>query len=161
VNAQPNELPSELELAWRTLDAQASRRAARIDADAVASRVLARLREASEPAAWPRLLPGRWPWSSFPVWARVAAAVLVVGVAGTLLLGGPRSGGAPALGVPVLAAGLDSLSATQLESLLRVTAEVRPVAARVEPVAETWDDLSESQLQAVLQAVQQVEGGSL
>lgn len=162
MNALPNELPDELERALRALDAEATRRAARVDADAVASRVLARLREAAAPAHLPRVLPWRWAGSPVPGWARLtAAAALVVVVAGSLVLGVFRSGGDRAQAVPVVAVALDSLDTKQLEALLRVTADVRPVATTVELASRSWDELSESQLQAVLQAVQQVQGESL
>jgi len=162
VNALPNELPRELERAWRVLDAEAARRAERVDADAVASRVLARLREEAEPAALPSVLPGRWAWPSVPGWLRVAAAAaMVVAVAGSMVLGVLRPRGDRALAVPVVAVGLDSLNAKQLEALLRMTADVRPVATAVPPASGSWDDLSESQLRAVLQAVQQVQGETL
>jgi len=160
VNALPNELPDDMERALRALDADATRRAGRVDADAVASRVLARLRQ--EPAPLPRVLPGRWALSSVPGWMRVTAvAAMVVVVAGSLVLGVFRSGGDRAQAVPVVAVGLDSLNARQLEALLRVTADVRPVATAVEPASGSWDDLSEAQLRAVLQAVQQVQGETL
>ena len=168
MNALPNELPDELPedmaRALRALDAGATRRAGRVDADAVASRVLARLREEAEPASLPRVLPGRWAWVSAPGWMRVtAAAAMIVVVAGSVVLGVFRSGGdrAVAVSVPVAAVGLDSLDAKQLESLLRVTADVRPVATTVELASRSWDELSESQLRAVLQAVQQVQGETL
>ena len=162
MNALPNELPVELERALRVLDAEAARRAERVDADAVASRVLARLRAEAEPAPLPRLLPGRWALPSLPGWVRVtAAAAMVVVVAGSVVLRMIRPGGDRAVAVSVVAVALDSLSAKELESLLLVTAEVRPVATAVEPVSGSWDDLSESQLRAVLQAVQQVQGETL
>jgi hypothetical protein len=161
VNAQPKELPDGLERALRALDAEATRRAGRVDAEVVAARVLARLRADAEPAGLPRVLPGRWAVPSLPGWARVtAAAAMVVVVAGSVLLKviGP---GAQAVPVPVVAVSLDSLNATQLESLLRVTAEVRPVAAAAGLVSGSWEDLTETQLRAVLQAVQQVQGEAL
>lgn len=166
MNALPNELPDELPedmaRALRALDADATRRAGRVDADAVASRVLARLREEAEPASLPRVLPGRWAWSSAPGWMRVAAAAaMIVVVAGSLVLGVFRSGEGRAWAMPVVAVALDSLNANQLEALLRVTADVRPVATAVAPASGSWDELSESQLRAVLQAVQQVQGETL
>jgi hypothetical protein len=162
VNALPNELPVELVRAWRVLDADAARRAARVDAQAVASRVVARLREDAEPAVLPRVRPGRWTLPAMPGWARVtAAAAMVVVVAGSVVLGVLRSGGDRAVAVPVGAVALDSLNAQELETLLRVTADVRPVPTAAEPVAGSWDDLSESQLRAVLQAMQQVQGETL
>ena len=165
MNALPNELPDELpddmERALRALDAEATRRAARVDGNVVASRVLARLREEAEPAPLPRGLPGRWALPAFPRWARVAAAAaVVVVVAGSVAHRLYRSSDV-AVAVPLVTVALDSLNAQQLESLLLVTAEVRPVAAAVEPVSGSWDNLSEPQLRAVLQAVQQVQGETL
>jgi hypothetical protein len=86
---------------------------------------------------------------------------MVVVVAGSVVLRMIRPGGDRAVAVSVVAVALDSLSAKELESLLLVTAEVRPVATAVEPVSGSWDGLSESQLRAVLQAVQQVQGETL
>ena len=159
-NEVPNELPDDLARALRALDADATRRAGRVDADAVAARVLARLRE--EPACLPRVLPGRWAWSSAPGWMRVAAAAaMIVVAAGSLVLGVFRSGEGRAWAMPVVAVALDSLNANQLEALLRVRADVRPVATAAVPASGSWDELSESQLRAVLQAVQQVQGETL
>lgn len=162
MSAQPNELPDDMARALRALDADATRRAERVDADVVASRVLARLREAVEPAPVPRVLPGRWALSRVPVWMRAtAAAALIVVFAGSLVLGVFLSGGDRARAVPVAAVGMDSLNTTQLEALLRVTADVRPVATAREQRSGSWEDLSELELEAVLQAVQQVQGEAL
>jgi hypothetical protein len=159
VNAEPNELPGELERALRALDAEAARRAGRVDAEAVAVKVLARLRE--QPDRVSAVRRGRWALPSAPGWLRVtAAAAMVVVVAGAMVHRLYRTTDVP-VAVPVVSVALDSLSAGQLESLLRVTAEVRPVATAAGPVSGSWDDLSESQLRAVLQAVQQVQGETL
>jgi hypothetical protein len=71
--------------------------------------------------------------------------------------------GAAPVAVPVVALGFDSLDVAGLERVLRVTDEVRPQAAGPAPASAggTWDDLSEAQLRAVLQAVQRSEGGTL
>ena len=161
MSALPKELPVELERALHELDAAAARRAERVDADVMASRVLARLREAPESASLPLGRPGRWALPSVPGWLQVtAAAAMVALVAGAMVHRLYRSTDV-AVAVPVVAVALDSLNAKQLEALLLVTAEVRPVATAVEPVSGSWDGLSESQLRAVLQAVQQVQGEAL
>jgi hypothetical protein len=160
VNAESNELPGDLGRALHALDAEAARRAGRVDADAVAAKVLARLREEPERVSVVRRL--RWAVPAAPGWLRVtAAAAMVVVVAGSVVRKVVRPGVGRTVAVPVVAVMLDSLNAKQLESLLQVTAEVRPVATGVEPVSGSWDDLSESQLRAVLQAVQQVQGETL
>ena len=162
MSALPKELPVELERALHELDAAAARRAERVDADVMASRVLARLREAPESASLPLGRPGRWALPSVPGWLQVtAAAAMVALVAGAMVHRLYRSTADVAVAVPVVAVALDSLNAKQLEALLLVTAEVRPVATAVEPVSGSWDGLSESQLRAVLQAVQQVQGEAL
>jgi hypothetical protein len=154
-----SELPDDLERALRDLDARALRRAGRIDPERVASRVLARLR--AEPERGITVL-GR-PWALSTRWVGVAAAAVVVLVAGTVATSilGPR--GTAGVAVPVVAQALDSLDLQGLERLLSVTGQVRPLA--VEPAAAqgngTWDDLSEAQLRAVLQAVQHSEETSL
>lgn len=157
-----NELPEDLGRAFRKLDAWATRRAARVDPERVAARVLERLK--AEPARRELMFPRRFGWPVAPRWIAVAAAALVVvaggGVTARVLLQGGRGAAVP---VPVVAAGLDSLSQQQLETVLRAAGEVKPVAVQVSGVssAGTWDDLSEQQLRAVLQAVQQVQGETL
>jgi len=161
-----NELPEDLERAFRTLDAQAARRAERVDPERVAAQVLERLRAEKAPA--PRVLslfPG-FRLSAFgfqrPAFALAAAAavVLLVGSVATGLL--RRDVTTPSIGVPVVAQGLDSLNQQQLETVLRVAGDVRPLAVQsFGSPAGMWDDLSETQLRAVLQAVQQVQGETL
>jgi hypothetical protein len=161
-----NELPEDLERAFRTLDAQAARRAERVDPERVAAQVLERLRAEKAPA--PRvlsLLPS-FRLSAFgfqrPAFAlaAAAAAVLLVGSVATGLL--RRDVTTPSIGVPVVAQGLDSLNQQQLETVLRVAGDVRPLAVQsFGSPAGMWDDLSETQLRAVLQAVQQVQGETL
>lgn len=149
-----NELPGDLERALRELDAEAGRRAARVSPERVAARVVARLR--AEPAAGAVVVRSRR-WVGL-----AAAAVLVVAVGGVALrLAG--GGSAPPVAVPVIARGLDSLDVADLERVLRVAGEVEPQAAALVPASAsaTWDDLTEAQLRAVLQAVQQDEGGTL
>lgn len=161
-----NELPEDLERAFRTLDAQAARRAERVDPERVAAQVLERLRAEKAPA--PRVLSlfPAFRLSAFrsrlPAFALAAAAValLLTGTVATGLL--RREVATPSIGVPVVAQGLDSLSQQQLETVLRVAGDVRPLAVEsFGSPAGTWDDLSETQLRAVLQAVQQVQGETL
>lgn len=161
-----NELPEDLERAFRTLDAQAAMRAERVDPERVAARVLERLRTEEAPA--PRVLslsPG-FRLSAFgfrlPAFALAAAAVVVL-LAGTTVAGLLRQDVTTgSIAVPVVAQGLDSLNQQQLETVLRVAGDVRPLAVQsFGSPAGMWDDLSETQLRAVLQAVQQVQGESL
>ena len=150
-----NELPDDMERALRDLDALAARRAERVDAELVAARVTARLR--AEPVRGARVFPRPWAFPVSPRWVGMAAAALVVVLAGTMARSIIRPGGSASVPVPVIAQGIDSLDVQGLERLLRVAGEVRPSAAEPVRVAGsgTWDDLSEEQLRAVLQAVQQ------
>jgi hypothetical protein len=150
-----NELPDDLERALRDLDAMAARRAERVDAERVAAQVTARLR--AEPVRGVRIVARPWALPLSPRWVGLAAAAMVVVLAGTMARSILRPGSPATVPVPVIAQGLDSLDVQGLERLLRVAGEVRPSTA--EPVrmsvSGTWDDLSEEQLRAVLQAVQQ------
>ncbi len=154
-----NELPDDLERALRELDERAGRRAARVSPERVAARVVARLR--AEPAGDARGVVR--PWSARRRWVGLAAAALLVVTAGGVVLSQVQRRAAEAVPVPVVARALDSLDLSGLERVLRVTGEVRPQG--VEPVSvsssDSFDDLSEAQLRAVLQAVQQSEGGTL
>ncbi len=151
-----NELPDDLERALRDLDALAARRAEGVDAERVAARVTARL--LAEPVRGARFATRTWALPLSQRWVGLAAAALVVVLAGTVARGILWPAGvATIVPVPVIAQGIDSLDVQGLERLLRVAGEVRPSTA--EPVrtsvSGTWDDLSEAQLRAVLQAVQQ------
>ncbi len=152
-----NELPDDLARALRRLDAQAARRAERVDAERVVARVAARLREEPEPAS--RVVALRWAFPVAPRWMGVAAAALVVVLGGTMARSILWPRGAADVAVPTLAQGMDSLDVQGLERLLRVAGEVKPSVAEPVRVSSngTWDDLSEEQLRAVLQAVQQSE----
>ena len=154
-----NELPDDLERALRALDAKAARRAAGVSAELVASRVLARLR--AEGSRSP--VRGIRPWGAAPRWVGLAAAALVVLFAGSAVTVLLRTGAVPAVPVPVVAQGLDSLDVTGLERVLRVTGQVRPQAVVAVQAAGygTWDDLTEEQLRALLQAVQHTGEGKL
>jgi hypothetical protein len=152
-----NELPDDLERALRELDALAARRAERVDTERIVAQVTARLR--AEPARGARVAARPWGLPLSPRWVGLAAAAMVLLLAGTMARSILRPGVPAIVPVPVMAQGLDSLDVQGLERLLRVTGEVRPSTA--EPVrmsvSGTWDDLSETQLRAVLQAVQQSE----
>ena len=154
-----NELPEDLERAFRTLDAQAAMRAERVDPERVAARVLERLRTVDAPAPRVRSL---FPGFRLPAFALAAAAVVLL-LAGTTITGLLRRDVTTgSIAVPVVAQGLDSLNQQQLETVLRVAGDVRPLAVQsFGSPAGMWDDLSETQLRAVLQAVQQVQGESL
>jgi len=157
-----SELPGDLERALGKLDARAAGRAARVDPERVAARVLERLRSERAPSRW-LAFPLRLAIPAVPRWAEVAAAAALVVVAGGIAAGVLRGGGG-SLAVPVVAQSLDSLSRQQLETVLSVAAEVRPVVSdTVRLTGGVWEELSEEQLRAVLQAVQQVEvgGGTL
>ena len=146
----------------RALDADAARRAERVDADAVAARVLARLRERAGGPAGGRV-PGGGRCRRCRGGLRVTAAAAMVvrgrGLGGAQ--GAPPSRRARGRGARGGGGAGFPERARSWNALLRVTAEVRPVAAAVEPASGSWDDLSESQLRAVLQAVQQVQGETL
>lgn len=152
-----SDLPEGLKRALGELEAQAARRAAHVSPERVASRVLARLR--AEPVAG----AGERPWARSRRWVGLAAAAVLVVIAGSVGVRVAHRGGAAPVPVPLIARGLDSLDVSGLERVLRVTDEVRPqVAGPVQVSAsDTWDDLSEEQLRAVLQAVQRSEGGTL
>jgi hypothetical protein len=152
-----SELPGDLERALRELEAQAAQRAAHVSPERVAARVIARLR--AEPAVG--VAEGRWAPSRR--WVGLAAAAVLIVIAGTVGVRPTHRGGAAPVPVPLVARGLDSLDVPGLERVLRVTDEVRPqVAGPVQvSTSDTWDDLSEAQLRAVLQAVQRSEGGTL
>ncbi|MGD0483656.1 MAG: hypothetical protein ABSB58_03265, partial [Gemmatimonadales bacterium] len=119
-----SELPDDLERALRDLDAMAARRAERVDAERVAARVTARLR--SEPVRGARVVARTWALPLSPRWVGLAAAAVVVVLAGTMARSILQPGGAARVPVPVIAQGLDSLDVQGLERLLQVAGEVRP-----------------------------------
>ena len=147
-------LPEDLARALRALDARAARRAERVDPARVADRVLERLRSKPEPAR--RVI--RFPLPAPRIWVAAAAAAVVLAVGGVLARGG---GPAHSTSVPVAMQALDSLSQSQLETVLAAAGEVRPVALEdYRSSSPTLDDLDEQQLRALLQAVQHVEGST-
>jgi hypothetical protein len=152
-----SELPDGMARALKALDADAARRAAAVDPERVAERVLARLRQ--EPAV---AAAGPLAWAT-PRALRVAAAVVVL-AAGTMatILGGRGSqpGGAGKAGValPIWFSG-DTLTQRQAEAVLKVIEEgalLNDTAPR--PSTVSVGELSEEELRALLQAMQSGEG---
>ncbi len=143
------ELPERIESALRALDARASARAARVNPERVAERVLERLRREG------RVEPRRV-WGMRPAVLRVAAAVVVIaaGVAVTLV----REPGTPTAAVlPTAIPAMDSLSTSELEAVLEAAGELK--ATNVAPAAasnDSLDNLSEQQLQKVLASLEDV-----
>lgn len=148
-----NELPVGLSKALEELDAKAQQSAARVDAERVASRVLARLNQ--EPETNVTLL-GRV--LAAPRSLRVAAAAALVIVAGTVTMLGVRSAGHSARG-GIAVSGVDSLDRREAEAVLQAVDGIRPVNASVPRAsALSVDDLSEQELRALLRAMQSKEG---
>lgn len=147
-----DEVPPELQRALAALGERADARAAKVNAERVAARVLARLRE--EPAA-----PARRPFLQ-PRVLRIAAAVAIVVTGGAvtraLLLRPPAA--AERCELPVCPTGL---TAAQSDSLLRSLDEVRALNGTPRGSSPEVEDLSEPQLRALLQAMQSSEEGSL
>ena len=136
------ETPDKLSAAVRALDARAAARSARVNPDRVASRVLERLRRegALDSRSW---------WMS-PAALRAAAAVVLLVAAGWTVSVVRQHPAQTAVRLPV-SIPVDSLSAQQLEAVLRAAGEVR--AANFGPVTSSngsLDSLSEQQLQQVL-----------
>ncbi len=159
-----DELPPEIAAAWKALDERAAARAARVDVEAVAARVVERLRHEAPASRF------RAAWLT-PRAMRVAAAVVVV-VAGVAVasLATRRSWQSTAMRLPVGIPAMDSLSSTQLESVLQAAGEVGPaedsaaaVPAATDSVAPlssgvSLEDLSEAQLEQVLASMSPGEG---
>jgi hypothetical protein len=150
-----NGLPDRIARALSALDARAQRSAARLEVERVAGLVERRLRSGEAPLAW---------WTrALPVSraARMAAAAAVVLLAvGAALTALQDRGARPA---PVLAIqGVDSLSGREARAVLQVVDEIRAVndSAAVSSVVSV-EDLSESELRALLQAMQSTEGDEL
>ena len=145
-----NEVPQELREALDALEARASRAAARVDAERVAARVLARLR--TEPVT--DVPARRWTWRAL----RVAAAVVVLVGAGLMLR--HNSARPPAdvgLALPLVS---DSLNSDQAEATLQAVGQVRASDTTTTSGTVLVDDLTESELRALLQAMQSTTEGS-
>ena len=149
-----DELPRELEAALKALETRAAERAARVDVERVAARVLERLRHGGA-APTRRLL-----WMS-PVALRAAAAVVVLVAGGALVtLTRERPQQSASVRLPVTIPAADSLNSGQLEAVLKAAGEVRPVVDTAAPVhsSGSLDDLSEPQLETLLASLNGAEG---
>ncbi len=147
-----DELDPRLARALDALERRAAASADGIDAGRVAANVLARLRQPEVVAVplWRRPAP------------RVAAAIaaLVIGAAVATIAVRPGAGEFAAA-LPVTAEGsLGLLEASAAESLLAAVDQVQ-VEAVSGPAAPTLDDLTESELRALLQALESTEGTDL
>ncbi len=147
-----DDLDPELARALELLERRATASADTIDAGRVAANVLARLRQPEVVAV--------------PLWRRpalrvaAAIAVLVIGAVVATIAVRP-SPGEFAAALPVAAEGsLDSLEASAAESLLAAVDQVQ-VEAASGPGAPTLEDLTESELLALLQAMESTEGTDL
>lgn len=138
-----DDLPPEVAAALKALDEQAGARAARVDVEGVAARVLERLRHEAAP---------RFRWTS-PAALRVAAAVALVVAAGAVVtVRVEKSQRTVALRLPVSIPAADSLDSGQLEAVVKAAGEVRPVVDTAATVVASGslDGLSEQQLQTLL-----------
>ena len=153
-----DELPPEIRAAFEALDERARDRAARVDVEAVAARVLERLRHEESPRRW-----------LSPAVLRAAAVVTLVVAAGAVVTLVRRHEPSTALRLPVSIPAMDSLSSTQLEAVLQAAGDLQPVAdstavpqaaENVAPVTlgVSLDDLSESQLETLLASLAPEEG---
>lgn len=150
------ELPDRMIRALEAAEAEAALRAAMVDTDRVASRVLQRL--AAQPAETARLAR----WLAVPRLVAVAATVVVLAVAAGVAV--RRVGGGPgraALALPVPGDVSDSLIANHAEALLQVVDSVRPRGTVGPVTAISLDDLNEQELRALLQAMQSDTEGEL
>ncbi len=151
-----NEMPPALRAALQALDARAGRSAERVDVERVAARVLERLRREGAGAEGPRRV-----WWTAPASVRVAAAVVVLAVAGLVArISTDHGQRAAALRLPVGIAVMDSLSSGQLEAVLEAAGDVRPAADSLVPLTSSGslDDLSEAQLETLLASLSGAEG---
>jgi hypothetical protein len=146
------ELPRGIRVALEALEARTAKRAAAVDVERVAARVVERLRR--EGAQAPRPV-----WWVRPAALRFAAAVVVLATAGVLVSRIPSR--APATGrLEVGIAVMDSLNSRQLEAVLEAATELSPVADSAVPVSASasLEDLSEQQLETLLASLSGAEG---
>ncbi len=145
-------LPPALDAALEALNAQAARRAAQVNVERVAARVLERLRSGEVERR--RVL-----WMSPPA-LRAAAAVVVLVGAGLVMNLADHSRPAASLPLPASIPAMDSLSARQLEAVLDATAQLKAVADTEPPAPSgaSLDDLTEDQLQTLLASLGGAEG---
>jgi len=148
-----DEMPRGIRVALEALEARTAKRAAAVDPERVAARVLERLRREGDEA--PRQV-----WWFRPAALRFAAAVVVLAAAGLVVSRIPSRGPGSAGGLAVGISAMDSLSSRQLEAVLEAAAEVSPVADSVLPAssAASLDDLSEQQLETLLASLSGAEG---
>jgi hypothetical protein len=152
-----SELPHGMARALRALDERAAQRAAAVDPERVAQRVLKRLRE--EPSA-EAPAEGWRAWSA-PRAVRVAAAAVLFAIAGVATMVLVRGEPAVPAGTSALPVSMtvESLSGAQAEAVLKAMDEVRVVNGTApRPSTVTVDQLSEPELRALLQAMQSSEG---
>lgn len=147
-----DELPPEIAAAFKALDERAGARAARVDVENVAARVLERLRHEDAPRRW------RWP---SPSALRVAAAAVLVVAAGAVVavrMEQPQQ--TAALKLPVSIPAADSLDSGQLEAVVKAAGEVRPAVDSSAPAVSSgsYDDLSDQQLETLLASLKGAEG---
>lgn len=123
-----------------------ARAAERVDVERTAAAVVARLRQ--EPHA------SRRPWLGIaPVWARAAAAIVVVIGAGLLARGVSHHPPAPAALVEPSSADVSDLSADQLRDLLGRVGQPDD-SATLSPPDAGLDELTGPQLRALLEALE-------
>lgn len=147
-----DELPRGIRVALDALEARTARRAAAVDPERVAARVLERLRRGGEEA--PRQV-----WWVRPAALRFAAAVVMLAAAGLVVSRIP-SRAPDSVWLQVGISAMDSLSSGQLEAVLQAATEVSPVVDSVLPASFTapLDDLSEQQLETLLASLNGAEG---
>lgn len=141
-----DELPAPLRRPLETLDARAARSAARVDAARTALAVLAGLRQ-------PEVVV-------VPLWRRpalrIAAAFLVLVTGATAVQMARRTGPAGrATASAMLPVSLDTVSGDAAQAVLAALDSVESGAAE-RPVTVTLEDLSEAELRALLQAMENV-----
>ncbi len=144
-----DELPPEIRAAFEALDERARARAARVNVEGVAARVLERLRHEESPRRW---------WLA-PAALRAAAAIAVVVAAGAVVTLTRRPEASTALRLPVSIPAADSLDSGQLEAVVKAAGEVRPVVDSAAAASSgSYDDLSDQQLEALLASLKGAEG---
>jgi hypothetical protein len=146
-----NDVPEELRGALDALEARAARAARAVDADRVAARVLERLR--TEPVE--EVPARRWTWTGM----RAAAAVVVLVGAGLIARQVTHHETADeGLALPAVS---DSLDRQQAEAVLNAVSQLR-ASDTTATVGTTVlvDDLTETELRALLQAMQSKTEGS-
>jgi len=145
-----NEVPQELRTALDALEARASRAAGRVDAERVAAGVLERLR--TEPVV--EVPARRWTWTGLRV---AAAVVLLVGAALVVRHNAARPPADVGLALPIVS---DSLNSDQAEATLQAVGQLRANDTTTTTSTVLVDDLTESELRALLQAMQSTTEGS-